>query len=59
MELVYIKAYQKFKESNYLDLSNMKYTMAQDTYQKWLEGKNKCRKIFNEELESVLQKDVV
>ena len=59
MALVYTKAASKFANNDYLNLSNLKYVMAPETYRKWLESKSACKKLFNDELEAVVSKDHV
>ena len=59
MALIYTKAASKFSNDDFLDLSNLKYVMAPETYRKWLESKSVCKKLFNEELQSVVSKDHV
>ena len=59
MDLVYSKGYQKFQKNEHFDLSNLQYIMAPETYAKWLESKSCCKKIYNEQLAGVLNKDHV
>ena len=59
MVLIYTKAASKFLADDFLDLSHLKYIMAPETYRKWLESKSVCKKLFNEELEAVVNKDHV
>ena len=59
MALIYTKAASKFTNDDFLDLSALKYVMAPETYRKWLESKAVCKKLFNEELEAVVNKDHV
>ena len=56
MHLVYAKAAQKFQKGDYIDCSNLKYTMTPDTYRKWLESKTACNIAFKQELDGVLEK---
>ena len=59
MALIYTKAASMFSNNDFLDLSHLKYVMAPETYQKWLESKSACKKLFNDELEAVVSKDHV
>ena len=59
MALIYTKAASKFSGNDFLDVSHLKYIMASETYRKWLENKEVCGKIFNEELNAVVNKNHV
>ena len=59
MELVYSKAYQKFQNQEYFDVTNLQYIFSEETLAKWMNQKSACKKKYSEQLERVLHKDTI
>ena len=57
--VVYESAIKKHELGQYLDLSDLKYTMTPETSRKWVDEKAKYQEKLNTKLEELFEKEKV